>query len=449
MKTVFISILSGVEAKDILRTDVVRRLLLAGHKVVLFLKSKDRIDFYKKEFEHPNLIYEAVLSFSQSVGDKVFEFLKKYLTRTKTLFLHKRAALWEEKKYFTYYASAGMSLLLGWPCMRKIARFLDEKLVANSSFDGFFDKYKPDIVFLGNLFDPIEIAILRTAKKRKLKTIGFVNSWDKITSKGHIRILPEKLIVTNDIVKKEAKKYLGKKEEDIIISGVPYYDHYASNSVLSREEFFRNIGADPKKELLVFAPLGRAWGVTDWDMIDMLHELIQKKTFEKDLELLVRFPPNDFVHEENIKKRPYLRCDIPGVRFQTSLGMDWDMNFLDIEHSRNTFFHCSLLVGYSSSVSIDAAVFGKPVINIGFTLRYMPWNKDPVTRYSTNHYSKALLTGGIRLVKSKDELIEWVNNYLKNPEIDKNSRKRLVSEQCYKIDGKAGERIANEILKLL
>ena len=449
MKTIFISILSGVEAKDILRTDVVHRLLRAGHRVVLFFKSKERIDFYKKEFEHPNLIFESVSHFSLSRGDKLFEFLKKYLTRTTTIFLHKKAVFVAEKNYLTYSASIILSFVLGWGCVRKVARFLDEKLVVNNSFRGFFDRYNPALVFLANLFDPMEIAIVRESKKRNIRTIGFINSWDKITSKGHVRILPHRLIVTNEIVKDEAQYYLGETEENILVSGVPYYDHYVGKPVLSRDEFFKKISADPKKDLLIFAPLGRAWGISDWDMIDLLYELIQKKVFLKDLELLIRFPPNDFVHEENIKKRPYLRCDVPGVRFQTSLGMDWDMDFSEIEHLRNTLHHCSILVGYSSSVSIDSAFWNKPVINIGFTVRSMPFNKDPITRYQTTHYSKALRSGGIRLVNSKEELIEWVNKYLEDPSRDAEGRARLVREQCYKADGKAGERIAEFLLQNL
>ena len=448
MKTIFISILSGVEAKDILRTNIVSRLLEAGHRVVVFFKSPERADFYKKEFNHPNLVYEVVSSFSLSGGDKFFEFLKKYLVRTETLFLHKKINFLEKTNFVKYFGSITLSFLLGWPFTRKIARFFDFHFVSNSSFEDVFVKHAPDLVFLANPFDPMEIAVLREAKKRKIKSIGLINSWDKITSKGHIRILPEKLIVTNEIVKKEATEYLDEKEKNIFVSGVPYYDQYISKPVLSREEFFNKIGADLKKELLVFAPLGRMWADSDWDMIDFLHESIQKKIFKKDLELLIRFPPNDFVHEENIKKRPYLRCDVPGVRFQTTLGMDWDMKFEEIDHIRNTLCHCALLVGYCSTISIDAAFWNKPVINIAFTL-HSPKSKksDPIIRYTATHYKKALAAGGIRLVKSKNELIGWINRYLDDPKIDEAGRKLLVGEQCYKADGRAGERIANFLLQ--
>lgn len=449
-KTIFISVLSGVEAKDILRTNVVQNILNAGHKVVLFLKSHERAELYKKEFLHKNLIYEVVSDFSLSRGDKIFVFLKNYLVQTKSLYMHKKNKFLKDRNYFKYTGSVLTSLILGWRFFRKIARILDSKFVENRAFNIFFEKYNPDLVFLANLFDAMEITMLREAKLRGIKTIGFINSWDKITIKGHVRMLPGKLIVPNEIVKKEAIKYLGEEEKNIFVSGVPQYDHYVDKPLLSRDEFFKKINADQKKELLVFAPLGSSWSDSDWDTIDLMHNLVQSGAFKKDLELLVRFPPNDFAHIEEIKKRPYLRCNVPGNRFDTKIGMDWDMGFEDLNHLRNTLYHCALMVSYASSISIDAAFCGKPVINVDFTVRPpKPGRKNPSTWYTTTHYKKTLATGGIRLVKSQKELIEWVNNYLENPKLDKEKRKVLVSEQCYKTDGKTGERIAGFILSNL
>ena len=450
MKTIFISILSGVEAKDILRTNIVQRLLDAGVRVVLFLKSYERAEIYKKEFLHPNLVYEVASDFKLSEGDKIFEFLKNYLVRTKSLFIYKKASFIKNRNYLAYALSIFLSLILGWSIFRKIARVLDQKFVKNRAFNKFFEKYNPDLVFLANLFDAMEIAMLRDAKARGVKTVGFVNSWDKITIKGHMRILPDKLIVPNEIVKKEAQKYLGEKEKNIFVSGIPQYDHYINEPVVSREEFFKKINADPQKELLVFAPLGSAFSDSDWDMIDLMHELVQKDAFVKKTELLVRFPPNDFAHMEEIRKRPYLRCDVPGTRFGTKIGMDWDMDFNDLSHLRNTLRHCSLVIGYASSLMVDAAFCGKPAMTIGFTLRPPTLGeKDPRMWYHTTHYSKAIATGGIRWVKSKEEMIKWINNYLENPGDDAEERKRLIREQCYKTDGKTGERIANFLLTTL
>jgi hypothetical protein len=55
-------------------------------------------------------------------------------------------------------------------------------------------------------------------------------------------------------------------------------------------------------------------------------------------------------------------------------------------------------------------------------------------------------TGGVRIARNVDELIKFINMYLSNPKLDSEGRKRIVREQCYKVDGRVGERIAKYIL---
>ena len=204
-----------------------------------------------------------------------------------------------------------------------------------------------------------------------------------------------------------------------------------------------------KKHLIIFGPMGSAFSESDWDIIDLLHELIEKQ-IKHSAELLVRFQPNDFFAESEFKKRPWLRYNLPGTRFGTERGIDWDMTGDELLHLKNTLYHMSILVAYATSLSIDAAVFNKPVINLNFEVKHdQPAIKTPTLRYGTVHYQKALRTGGIRLVNSLDELIQWIDAYLADPSVDRKGRQRLVEGQCFQADGKSGERIANAVLKLL
>jgi hypothetical protein len=332
-----------------------------------------------------------------------------------------------------------------------VVRFLDYHLVRNNTYASYFERYQPNAVFFAHLFDELEIHMLREAKRRGVKTIGFVNSWDKATARCIWRLLPDKAIVFNDIVKQEMIVYNEMKEKDVFVSGLPQYDSYFTDTpYTSREEFFRKLHIDPKKKLIVYAPLGRSFGGSDWDIIDLLYRLQGEGKFGQDAAILVRFQPNDFLDEAELKKRPNLIYDYPGVRFSATRGVDWDMNAEHLAHLRNTLHHMSLLVCYASSVSIDAAVFDKPIININFETRKADSFEESSTKYySFAHYKKALHTGGIRLVQSEEELVSWVRQYLTDPSIDREGRKRLVAEQCQFTDGRSGERIGKFVLRLL
>ena len=50
-KTIFLTIFEGVEAKNLLRTSVLPTLMSHPNvRIVLFTKSQEKIDYYRKEF---------------------------------------------------------------------------------------------------------------------------------------------------------------------------------------------------------------------------------------------------------------------------------------------------------------------------------------------------------------------------------------------------------------
>lgn len=447
IKTVFITLFQGTEAKNILRTNIYKNLIQNENiKLVLFTKTKERAEYYAKEFSHPRVVYEAISSYWPKGWDMVFSKLKFFTLRTKTTKLRRKMVLEERKNYPVYFLSTLLNLFLSLRPARKIIRELDWLLVRDKTFRSYFEKYKPDAVFMAHLFDDLETNMLREARRQKVKTVGFINSWDKLTARNPLRLLPEKLVVFNETVKEEALRYADMKENNIVITGLPQYDIYTNREPLKRAEFFAKKNLDPAKKLIVYAPMGKTFSNTDWDIVDLIEESINKDNI-KNAQLLVRFQPNDFFDKEELAKHPDLIYDWPGKRFSKTRGVDWDMDFEDIKHLHDTLANLDVLVCYASSMSIDAAVFGKPVININFEINPSEiMLKSPTHFYGMTHYANAIKTGGINMPKSKEELINAINEYLENPEKDKEKRQELVRQQAWKTDGKAGERIANVIL---
>ena len=274
-------------------------------------------------------------------------------------------------------------------------------------------------------------------------TVGLINSWDKATARCVLRLLPDRLIVYNRHIRKNLIERHAVRSEMIFIGGIPQYDGYFGFSPEPREEFFRKRGLDPRKKLIVYSPLGSAFTKSDWEVIDLMHELTRSGAFGADAGLLVRFPPYDTIDAEELKKRPDLIYEYPGARFSRTHLAEWDMTSEEMGELANTLYHMSVLVCHASSISVDAAVFGKPVINIGFGIE----DDNAKRLYGMTHYQQALQTGGIRMVASRDELIRWVRTYFDNPSTDAEERKLLTREQCEFLDGKSGERIGLFLLK--
>jgi len=446
IKTIFLTIFEGVEAKNLLRTSVLPTLLADPTvRIVLFTKTLEKVEYYKKEFSHPRAFYEAIEDTNPKGLDAFFSSLSFTLLRTATTDLRRKMNLEDNRNHLGYYWHLLLNRVLARRWVRKLVRALDYLLVSNHRFASYFEKYKPDVVFLAHLFDGQEIHLLREAKHRGVRSIGFINSWDKLTARRALRLLPDSLVVFNEIVKEEAMRYADIKEKNIFVSGIPNYDWHVNYKPVSRGEFCQKNKLDSAKKLIVYAPMGKAFSNSDWDIIDLIQDSTTNNSIAN-AQLFVRFQPNDFIENEELEKRPWLRYAMPGVRFSRARGVNWDMSFDDIKGLTDTLANADLFICYASSISVDAAVFDKPVINIDFEIKGGPLSKSPTFFYKTEHYKKVVKSGAIQYPKSKEDFLLWINKYLANPAIDREARKKLVSDQCWKLDGKSGSRIAGHIL---
>ena len=292
--------------------------------------------------------------------------------------------------------------------------------------------------------------MLRESLRRGIKTVGLINSWDRASARCVLRLVPDTLIVFNDVIKKTLIAHHDIPAEKIFIGGVPHYDYHFQAPYMSREEFYKKAHIDLTKKIIVYSPLGNQYSDDDWNMLDCIGRLNDEGKFGKNIAILVRIPPNDYVDEREIAKRPQFAYDYPGKRFSSKKGTDWDMTFEELRYLSDTLYYMSLIICYASSISVDAAVFDKPIININFLIRKnVKLSRSPTLYYGKEHYKEALLTGGIRLVQNVEELITSVNEYLNNPSVDRVARARLAKEQCFFQDGKSGERIGKYIVGFL
>ena len=109
-----------------------------------------------------------------------------------------------------------------------------------------------------------------------------------------------------------------------------------------------------------------------------------------------------------------------------------------------------MVIAFASSLAIDAVVFDKPVVFIGFDgTPGRPYWQSLCRFYDYDQQRSILSTGGIKLAKNMEELVRYVRDYLANPALDREGRKKIIEERCWKLDGRSSERLANVILNNL
>lgn len=456
MKTIFIPISARQPARNVLRTDILKTLQ-AEHatRVVIFAPSF-KIPHYVAECAAPNTLFEGV-----DIPREPISKLDTFFHRLSLFYINSRTGRFTRKQYFLYelrqpnlYA-VSLSLLFlfgGSRLLRTISRFLDLRLVRDERLARFFDAYKPDLVFTPKITSSLDRSFLRQAKKRGIKTVGMISAWDNITlAKYPFRIIPDKLIVYNEIIKGEAVKYLNVSEKDIYISGWPPFDHYVNTKRTSREEFGKKLGIDPRKKIILFVSNGTA-GTTEWQVLALLDRAIKSGEIKEDVTILVRHHPAQDMLRGDVKYSGNIVFDNSKTVFEKTGETFSEILTQDTDHLADTLFHSDVTINTCSTMSIDAAIYDKPIINLAFDgWEKKPFYKSIASFYTPNHthYQPIVKSGGVRIAYSFAELLRFINLYLENPRLEAAGRKKIVEEQCWKLDGQAGKRIGNFLLSEL
>jgi hypothetical protein len=109
----------------------------------------------------------------------------------------------------------------------------------------------------------------------------------------------------------------------------------------------------------------------------------------------------------------------------------------------------AVTINVASSISIDAAIFDSPIVNLRFDAEPgRPYLKSVRRQYDTDHYKQVLATGAVRLADSPEQLIDEVNRYLTDPSHERTERAGLIRTLCYRADGQAGARVAEAIARI-
>ncbi len=425
---------SGVLAQLVSTHDLSVVLLVPDFKVDYFLKVFKKYSGVHVEGIHHNVLPRQT---------QWFQRLSFLLLATGTMSIIRRSHRGYPRRYQQVIAELIARLFGRRRVVRRLFRYLNRHFSGSSQLGDYFERYKPALLFSTDIKSPLDTAFLIEAKRRGIKTVGMVRSWDYLTAKGIVRVLPEKVIVHNDIIKEEAIRYMDMKAPDIVVVGMPHFDPYQNYPRSRREDFYKRIGAHLAKRLVLLAPEGDKFTDTDAEVFNLLCEAIKEGKLPRDLAFLVRVPPGDTVNLQNFHRCADILFDYPGVSFTGNSRKENEMSLRDLLHLADSLFHSSLVISGTSTIAIDAAAFDKPVIFRAFEGREKKgYYQGFVHGFDFDHMQRVVQTGGVVMAKSSEELIKLINHALSYPADHRTARARIVLEQCGAQDGQASARLA-------
>jgi hypothetical protein len=349
-----------------------------------------------------------------------------------------------------------------WPAHKRIGRSAllrrawyeaENRLLPDPYHRAAFRRLQPDVVVTATAGVVVsDIRMIRRARALGVPSVTFTQGWDNLTSKTIVGARPDELIVWNERMLEEAVELHGFVPEQITVAGPPHFDPYFRRTGWTdRAAFLRSLGLDPAKRIVLYATSPMRYFTDSLAVTEMLLRAQEAGRFGPDVQLVIRLHPqvmdgadkDDLGAWERFRGRVYL--DMP--RGTTGLAADYTPD--GTAHIAQLLDASAVTINVASSISIDAAIFDSPVVNLRFDAEPgRPYLKSVRRQYDTDHYKQVLRTGAVRLADSPEQLIAEVRRYLADPSLERAERTHLVRSLCYSDDGRAGARVAEAIARI-
>lgn len=248
--------------------------------------------------------------------------------------------------------------------MRRVVRVLrcvDRAVPSPRGMRTFIREHEPDIVLLAPHLMPgsPQQEVLRAAQDAGVRTALCVASWDNLSSKQLIRVVPDIVTVWNETQKREALDIHGLPEDRIAVTGAQVYDPWFTWWPREREAFCARVGlAEDRPYVLYVAGALFPAEITEAQFVveRWLPALrASEKPELRNLAVLIRPHPKRFAEWPEAGFTGLGAVEIWPQEGRMPVDGEARADFFDsIHHSAGVF-------GINTSAMIEAGVIGKRV----------------------------------------------------------------------------------------
>lgn len=298
---------------------------------------------------------------------------------------------------------------------RAIVRALavvEQAIPCVKELDALLARVAPDVVLVTPLVDAgsRQVDVVKSAQRQGIPVTAAIASWDNLTNKGLLRIQPDRVIVWNDVQKREAIDLHGVAADRVAVTGAQVFDRwFAQTPSRPADEFCRMVGFAAATPFALFTCSS-----------GFISEGRAEVAFVRRWIEALRASGHPAVAALPVVVRPH--------PYNTKAWMDADLSDLpDVvvwprgrynpvaDDSRAAFFdslyHSAVVVGINTSAMIEAAIVGRPVLSIRTP-------EFAATQDGTLHFHYLLPENGgvLRVAQSMGEHVRQLGAVLEQPD---------------------------------
>jgi len=245
----------------------------------------------------------------------------------------------------------------------RMLNLIERAIPADQSITELIAEQNPDAVLVTPLVDigSDQVEYIKASRTLGIRSALCVHSWDNLTNKGLIRIVPDRVLVWNEAQRREAITMHGVRPEQAVATGAPVYDQwFARRSSTTREEFCRKVGLPPDKPFLLYLCSSQFIAPDEAVFIEKWVRAVRSASDPRVRQLGILIRP----HPENVQ--PWQRFDESDLK-DTVLWPRGGANPVD-QASKNDYFdsmyHSAAAVGINTSAQIESGIVGHPVFSV-------------------------------------------------------------------------------------
>jgi hypothetical protein len=241
----------------------------------------------------------------------------------------------------------------------RVWRWIEEASPVSPTLASLLQEVDPDVMLVTPTIwpkTPVEADFFRAARSLAIPTIGYVNSWDNLTSKGTVHIVPDVYIVWNEPLAEEAVELHDIPPAALRITGAPHLDNFFSmRPSVTGDEMRREMGCPVDRPYVVFLCSSRTLMATELDLATRLADALARQFPDGPPTLVVRPHPTN--------PNPWEGFAHPGIVLHPRLGDQADSPESWQEYY-NQLAHAACVFGLNTTAFLESVVADKPCLTI-------------------------------------------------------------------------------------